>query len=285
MKPLNVALIYRSRSPNDGAETRAKVGLWSYPVPEFTWREYGLGRNFTVRRSDFAGFDVIFHEDWICGVFEGPGGPPIAYWVVDSNTSERRFGVYRRYARQFNAVLVDQDQLGGWPRPAYRLPYAVNDRLFKPLQKTVDVGYYVEPTPERNELGAWLGDFCRGKGYSFDAAHGLPAAGYAAKLGAARIVVHLSTHPQCRTHRLFDALACGACFLTFPLPMVDGDGFTEGEQYLEWRSREELGYLIKSLLDSGTWQTAAAAGHKFVMEHHTWAKRAPKLHRILSRLV
>ncbi len=285
VKPLNVALVYRMRSPEDGAELRDKIGLWSYPVPEFTWTGYGATPGFVLNRDDLVAWhDVIFHEDFVRGKFVGKAKIPLIYWVVDSNTSPRRSAVYRDYAYCASLVLVDQDDLDGWPVPTKRLPYAVDERMFKPGEKTVDIAYLVQPTAERRGLGNWLADFSRRHGYSLTVGSGLPVGEYAARLGGAKVVIHLATHPNCRSHRVFDALACGACLLTSPLPRIDGDGFIPGLHYLEWRDYGELGRLLHERLEGG-WQEIADAGYNFVMREHTWQKRAKQLYPILNALL
>jgi hypothetical protein len=277
MKPLNVALVYRSRSPEDGAAMRLKIGLWSYPVPEFTWTGYGVANGFTLDRGKLKGHDLIFLEDWVHGEFTGDG-PPVAYWIVESNSSPRREANYHAYAERANLVLLDQDRLDGWPVPAHRLAYAVNEHVFRPLEKTIDVAYHVQKTPERDEVGKWLADFCKARGYSY-ASGWLPVREYAESMGRARVVVHYDHRPQCRSHRVFDALACGACLVTSPLPEIDGDGFKLSEHYLEWHNQDELGRLIDWSLKNR--ETAMRGYHK-VLTCHTWATRAKQLWAILS---
>lgn len=284
MSQLKVAVICRQKGH---AELRAKLGWWSYPVPEFRWLLCPQSDGFAINTADLqlAGCHVIVHEDWVRGELVGHH-LPCFYSVVDSNTSARRLEQYRAYAhRQADVVLLDQDdpaQWAGLDLSVHHWPYAVNETVFKPGPKTVDVACHVERTPARQALVGRLAEWGQHQPYHIALSNGLSSADYAAALGRAKIVVHLSTHPPCRSHRVFDALAAGACLLTSPLPDT-GDGFRPGTHYLEWHDFAELTHLIDDLLTTGAWQMTAEQGRAFVLERHTWRIRATELNAIMRR--
>jgi hypothetical protein len=283
---LKIAVICRQKGH---AELRQKVGWWSYPVPDLKWTLLPQAAEFAVNTAALqeVGFDAIVHEDWVRGDLVGHHLPTF-YSVVDSNTSERRRDQYRAYAQGLPAdvILLDQDEPALWTdlgRRVHRWQYAVNEHRFRPLVKTVDVACHLAPTEARRELGGRLAAFGQQRPYLMALAHSLPSGEYADALGRAKIVVHLPTHPQCRTHRVFDALAAGCCLLTAPLPCISGDGFIPGQHYHEWHDWTELATLIDHLLVTGGWQDIAAAGRAFVLRHHTWQTRAAELAAIMRK--
>jgi spore maturation protein CgeB len=146
----------------------------------------------------------------------------------------------------------------------------------------VDVACHLEKTADRQTLVGQLAALAQEwPGVVFALNRGMPVDEYAAALGRAKIVIHLGTHPQCRSHRVFDALAAGACLLTSPLPDY-GDGFEAGRHYLEWRNFGQLARLIEDRLGDG-WQEIAEQGRALVMERHTWRTRAREFVDIVER--
>ena len=117
--------------------------------------------------------------------------------------------------------------------PARRWAYGVNERIWsEPESKPVDVAYHVARTKEREHLALWLGDFMADHPefrYSHHFSLDMPA--YIQSIRQAKLVVHIPTWPQCRTHRIFDALAAGSCLLSSELPNITGDGFIPGQPF------------------------------------------------------
>lgn len=268
-------------------ELRQKLGWWSYDVPDLTWDFIPVDDGDVVDKDDLAReHDLIIWEDWCWPTWKGISCIPVYAVMVDSNTSARRRKMYQGRAKQATALLVDQDDLAtfeGASIPAYRWSYGVNEQVFAPRQKEVDVAYHVVATPERGALQdylqAWLKDHPT---ISASFGDNLTIDQYAARLGTARIAVHKRTHPQCRSHRYFDALASGCCLLAERGQDVVEDGFIPGRHYLEWTSPTELVGQIADLLESGRWWSIAEAGRAFVLARHTWAHRAAQLVRILE---
>ena len=280
---MNVAVVCRRKAFD---EDRQKHGWWSYPVPDFTWTFYPVSDGEAVDRDALAaqGHQAIFWEDWAWNTWTGSALPVMAH-IVDSNTSPRRRQTYLARARQADVILVDQDHLnvfGDLNRPVYRWAYGVNEHIFCPREKRIDVAYHVARTTERAALGGWLEGFCNQHGYSLTIGGGRTIEQYAALLGQARIVVHRSSAPQCRSHRFFDALASRCCLLSDPIQGVPEDGLRAGTHYLTYESPEALGEQLDALLRDGVWAQTAAVGYQFVLARHTWANRAALLHSILE---
>src|SRR5512139_3522129 len=140
MKPLSVALVVR-----DEHKYRERVGWWSYPVDEFTWTQYPVIRSgFKLDRDELARkHEVIFWDDWTTGEFTG-SKIPVINLVVDGSHA-RRLANRRSMAAQSDLILVDSAPLElfeGLDRPIRRLAYCVNNHLYKPDVKTVDVAYW-----------------------------------------------------------------------------------------------------------------------------------------------
>ncbi len=276
------------RRAKDAADGWRKHGWWSYSVPGLEWAVLPVERGQEVSLSwleEQADFIVI--EDWAWPNLVGQTEKPLLYVVVDSNTSTRRLAVYQQYAAHIRArvILVDQDELKNFCQigPSYRWAYAVNEMVFHPLDKTVDVAYHCARTPERSALGDYLACWMKDRPYIYTTGCNFSIAVYAALLGRAKICVHLGTHPQCRSHRLFDALASGCCLLTSPLPYIDGDGLCPGVHYEVFHSPGELTDKIAVLLSTGHWQEIAERGREYVLAHHTWTTRAEELKAILAK--
>lgn len=282
---MNVAVVCRAKS---FAETRRKQGWWSYPVPDLEWTCYPVQDGERLTRADFErqGHDLVVWEDWCWPIWEGRSGIPIYAVVVDSNTSSRRRKLYLERAKAADVLLIDQDRLdvfGKLGKPVFRWQYAVNEQVFAPSQKQIDVAYHVARTDERAALAEPLAAFCREREYSLTMGGGMTIDQYAARLAAARICVHKATWPQCRSHRFFDALAAGCCLLTDPVQPVAEDGFIPGRHFMEWDGLADLTRQVALLLDSGQWNVIAQAGQGWVLRHHTWRTRASELMTIIER--
>lgn len=276
---INVAVVCRAKMY---AETRRKLGWWSYPVPDLNWTFYPVADGETINKNKLAkaGHDLIVWEDWCWPTWDGTSAIPIYAVMVDSNTSPRRRKLYLERAQSADVLLVDQDRLTPFRvtgRPIYRWQYAVNEQVFAPQPKDIDVAYHVEHTPERATLHGPLVSFCRERGLSLTTGGGLTIDQYAVRLGSARIVVHKATHEQCRSHRFFDALASGACLLSDRVWTVPEDGFVPGQHFSWWETPGDLFSRLEHLLTTGRWQPIALAGQAFVLARHTWRTRAAEL--------
>lgn len=289
MKPLRVALIHRD-SPR--STDKRMVGIWSYPVPEFTWDHYPVAKGFQLDRANYAGeYDLIFYEDGkLHGRFVGGADIPIAYYVVDSTLTQDHYEQRRQQAAQADLVLVDHDELQRFRwrdgPTVRRLSHCVNDRWFRDygLEKTVDVSFHCRlvGSPRRAELEAWLADFCAREGYSY--AYGTRYdEDYARAFNRSKVTVNLARTATNRPHRVFDALACRVCLVSSVLPAVEPIAIVPGVHYEEYRyrDREGLAALLHGLL-AGTWGYFAVQGYEHVRKHHTWAARARQL-RVMLR--
>lgn len=281
--PLRVVLVHRD-SPR--MLQRDVVGWWSYPVPEFVWDHYPVGKGFHLRRSDFRAYDWIVYEDGkIQGTIERDGGPPVAYVIADSTLSEAHYHVRCREAVQnADLLLVDWDDLNRFRHlglPVYRYSYCSNDHLFYPRQKTLDVGYFCHPTPERIRLGEHLADLCEQRGWRYAGGRRMGAA-YAEAIGSAKVNVNLNRNPATRSNRIFDIFVSRSCLLTSPLPPVSDEPRALNEHYLQYRSWRELDDLLAELLEAGSWSVYAEAAYDLGKRYHTWSARATQLRLIMS---
>ncbi len=285
---MRMAVIRRARGYED---TCLKQGWWSYSVPEFTFQRFPSKDGFVLDRAKLArDFDVIFHEDWVWAGSQTGGRIPVAYAVVDSNTSERRFRRYTDYARRFaDVALLDQDNLGRWSHVGphvYRWAYAVNERVFRPLEKTVDVAYHasLKGCRERVELSDWLERFCEERGYRYCCGRRVGTE-YPLAFNRAKVVVDLGRTPETRNHRAFDVMASMACLVTSPLPDVAWeDHGTAGIHHLEWRDFDELGRQIEFALTLDNWWLIADCAYELAQERHTWRVRARELRAIVEEI-
>jgi len=283
---MNVGVICRAKGFED---TRMKLGWWSYPVDGLEWTFYPVKDSECVDLAKLsAPHDVLVYEDWAWPHLHGVASVPVLAVVVDSNTSERRFRMYHERVKVADAILLDQEDLRRFAdlgRPVYRWSYGVNEHVFYPRPKITDVGYHVARTPERGEFATELLHWVRGTGYSYAMGGGMACEEYAVKVGEAKILIHLATHPQCRSHRFFDALASGCCLLSNHVKPVREDGFQIRRHFMEWATLGELATQIEHLLRTGLWETIAQEGRQFVLENHTWKHRASEFISIVEELV
>lgn len=289
MKPLRVALFIKPSIANVKRDDR-QMGWWSYAVPEFTW-EHFTHNGERVDLGKYRDYDLIFHEDaGFCTYENKHAGPPVVYLAIDSTLSDPHYEKRRWQANQANLVLVDHDKPGRFSgRRCLQFPYCVNDHVFKPLAKTLDIANHCSSgshasTPgatERTEMRAVLSEHACRSGYSYKSgAVGLDE--YAANMGSARVVANWPRTPINRPHRVFDSMMCGAALVTGTLPFVDGDSIEPGKHYLSAENWRDFPALIDRLLD-GEWEQIARAGHEIVSTQHTWAVRARELREILAR--
>jgi hypothetical protein len=293
VKALRVAVVTRPGS----IPGQRNVGYWAYPVPEFTWQHFEVPKGSTRSRAKFSGFDLIVWEDGKSSIRWVDKGPPIAYVVVDSTLDDEHYQARLRHGAQADVILVDWDRLERFEqlgKPVRRFSHCVNDRRFRDWgeAKTVDVAYHLsEDTPERRELGDWLGVLCQERGYVYARGARL-GDDYARAFNRAKVTVDLARTPLNRDHRLFDAMGCRTCVLTSPLPEVSGEVRAADVDYLEWADTWELRGRLEDMLDPHRWGIAgpdrwhwiADQGLRRVQDCHTWAARARELRETLRGL-
>lgn len=282
MKPLRVALIHH----DNPRQYNRMAGFWSYDLPEFDVTHFGVKGIQVYRRGDYRDFDVIVWEDHRTGgTWTHDAKVPLVYHVVDSTLSAGHLEDRNKHAKEADLVLVDHDRLQRiHGKIIRRWSYCVNDRLFHDYgeEKTVDVSFHcrTKGSDERADLRDWLGKHCQHMGYTY-AAGDRAGEQYARAFNRSKITVNLTRTIINRPHRVFDAMACRTCLLTSPLPPVSGEEREAGVHYVEWRDFDELVWHLADLLQMGTWQKVADAGHELVHRAHTWPVRARELREIL----
>ena len=288
MKPLRIALIH---ADNPHQYTRA-VGFWSYEVPEFEVHHCGTKRDFTMRRSQFEGYDIILREDHACyGEIINDADIPLCYYVVDTPAMIEKYRLRCKVAVGCDLILVEQDRLERFEHlgaEVRRFGYCINDRLYYDygMEKSIDIiNYYIRRDQPRNELNLWLLKFCRERGYSYQSGKRLRM-DYPHGMNQARITINLSYNENCRPHRIFDAMGTRSCVVTSTLPDVSGEYRKAGLHYeefgfIDWAGLAET---IEHLLESGRWETIANDAHEMVMKHHTWSVRAKELRETFNEV-
>ncbi len=284
MRPLRVALITRPGS----IPGQRNYGPWSYPVPEFAWTHFEVPKGSRMARDEFSDYDLIFWEDGKSVIEWEHDGPPLVYLVTDSTLSAEHYRIRCEQARQADLILVDWDRLERFEhlgKLVQRMSYCVNDLLFRDygLERSVDVGFYasIKGNAERMSLDAWLRDFCASKGYVYEGGtrQGIE---YARAFANCKIAVNLNRTPETRNHRVFDAMAAGACLLTSTLPLAEG--LLAGSDYLEMGNRAEMAAMLSVVLTNGDYRLVAQRGCSLVRAAHTWAIRARQLRQMLAEV-
>lgn len=284
VKPLHIALIVKN-TPAAFEREQRNMGIFSYAVPEFTWEHFAPGKGATLDLADFQaqGFDLVWLEDGGVWCDFTRRVLPVCYYAIDSTLSdEHHYQPRLEQARKADLVLVDHDDLrrfaGG--APVHRLSHCVNDRLFQPVPKSIEVCFHCGSSPERHEWRVRLSKLCASKGWRY-VSGAVSLSDYARDMGQAKVVVNVPRTPTNRPHRVFDAMSSGAALVTLPLPAVSGELRRSGVQYLECGAAE-LEDRIESLLEHGTWELLAMAGREFVLAKHTWAVRAKELRELIQ---
>jgi glycosyltransferase involved in cell wall biosynthesis len=279
VKPLKVAVVTKHSTSRD-RETR-NMGYWSYPVPEFEW-EHVDGLN----TRELNGFDLVVQED------AGPrryGGliRPLVYVAIDSTLSPDHLLARLDRAKNADLILLDHAPLGDFNSlgiPVRRWNYCVNDHLYKDYgeSKTVDVAFHCANSgyEERRHIRTMLEVYCTGAGLTYGSGVMHPT-DYARAMARAKIVVNWPKTPTNRPHRVFDAMACGACLVSGPLPEVEGDRRLIGRDYFEVGAIEDLPAVIDDLLEKNDWQRLAENGKRLIAKYHTWQNRAAELREII----
>jgi hypothetical protein len=281
---VKIALVVKPSRSTEERENR-NMGYWSYPVEGLQWAHFVFGGKVAYA-TDMNKYDVIVQED---------AGPrfykhlkkPVVYIAIDSSLSDDHLKARLERARHADLILVDHDRLDRFASlgvPVRRLNYCINDHLMRDYgeDRIIDVSYHCGSSycPDRKRLRKILAEFCRDANLEF-ASGVLHITDYARSMARSKIVVNWPRVPSNRPHRVFDAMACGACLVTGPLPDVDGDKREAGKHYIEVEKLEDIPAVILALLDSGEWRTVGQSGREMVNKYHTWAVRAGQLREIL----
>lgn len=282
MKPLNVALVVKHSSTSVLERDCRNMGYWSYPVPEFTWTHFD---GFDA--SKLNEFDVVIQEDAGPKRYSGLR-KPLIYVAIDSTLSAEHLEARLPRAANAELILVDHGPLEDFyqlDKPVMRWNYCVNDNLMRDYgePRDIDVSFHCggRNSEERKQLRLLLSQYCENNGLTF-ASGVLHPTDYARSMARSKIVVNWPRHPSNRPHRVFDAMACGACLVTGPLPYVPGDELLAGKDYFEVGKVEEVTQAISNLFELNDWVAMARRGKKTVMAYHTWAIRARQLREIIK---
>ena len=268
------------------------MGMFSYELPEFTWEHFYVHGLPRVDKKLYKNFDLIFMEDVTQGTKFLGSGPPIIYYSIDSTLTDRHYQVRLEQAKQADLVLVDHDEPGRFAtgKPVLPFPYCVNDKLFTPLEKKLDVsfhcsggGKYGHPGGDERALVRQILGSIAGKNHYTYRSGGVGLSEYAINMGQSKIVVNWPRTTRNLPHRVFDTMACGACLVTAPIPHVIGDNIERGKDYVGFDDPKDLEYIIPDLLRNNLWSAPAKLGHEKVMKKHTWAVRAKQLRELVAK--
>ncbi len=297
MKQLNIAHFSKNSNTNVARERR-NIGYFSYAVPEFEWDHFVIGGS--IDRKQFRDYDLIFIEEGGKPLEIINPGAPVAYLSYDSTLSGQHYQDRLRRAAVSDLILVDHDKLERFEhlgKPVRRLNYCVNENVFKPLEKNLDVCFMcsgggtnnLPGGKERAELRIFLGEYCEENGLSYKSGSG-GLDEYAEAMGHARVVVNLPRTPTNRPHRVFDAMACGACLLTYPIPFIEEDELdhfthaviTDAEDINSWLRELFINDLSSDRNVIELWGNYAIYGNNFISKKHTWSIRAKQLRQTLN---
>ncbi len=286
---MRIALVVKNKPAAFKRDNRG-VGYFSYLVPEFEWDHFTLGDYFRFNTEAWKriGYDVVIQEDggnW--GEYLGP--LPTAMLIIDSTlTEDHHYRPRQVHARQFGLVLVDHDKLERFScmGKVMRFSYCVNDKIFKPGEKCIDVSFHCASSKvgdgTRSKIRQALSDWAATTDYVYTSgAMGLEE--YADAMGKSRIVVNWPRVPINRPHRVFDAMASGACLVTGILPEVSEEDKQAGVHYIEVEKWEDVPATCQQLLETGDWEKYAKAGYELMKAKYTWAIRAKELREIIRQ--
>jgi spore maturation protein CgeB len=256
------------------------MGYFSYAVPEFKWTHFD-GLNADALNK----FDIVIQEDAGPKRYAGLH-KPLVYVVIDSTLSEGHLESRLQRAKNADLILVDHDSLDRFThlgKPVRRWNYCVNDRLMRDYEskRDIDVSFYCGSNEERGRLRNMLRAYYKERGLNF-ATGTLNIVDYARAMAQSKIVVNWPRVPGNRPHRVFDALSCGACLVTGPIPAISGDERVPGRDYVEVKHLDDIPTVCDYLLDSGEWQERARWGKRLVAKYHAWSMRARQLRVILQ---
>lgn len=284
MKPLKIALVHRDHPRHTWGRM---IGMWAYDVPCLDVTHVPQPREFTLNRDNFVDVDAVVWEDArVIGTVTGGAPVPVVYMVGDSTLTDDNYQDRFAQAQQSDLILVDWDRLDrfeGTGKPVKRLAYCVNERLFYPRDKVIDVGFYCNITDERRDLHEWLATFCAARGYTFAGGRRV-GEDYCQAIGETRVNVNLNRNPETRAHRCYDVMASRSCLVTSPMPHVSGEDWINQVHYLEWTDWDHLGSTLDAVLSSGLWESIATRAYAYA-HAHTWAVRAAELYTILTEFI
>jgi len=284
VKPLNVALVVKHSSTSVRERDCRNMGYWSYGVPEFEWTHFdGFGP-----ASELNEFDLVVQEDAGPKRYSGLT-VPLVYVAIDTTLSPDHLESRLPRAANADLILVDHGPLEDFyplDKPVMRWNYCVNDNLMRDYGegRDIDVSFHCggRNSEERQRLRLLLSEYCEDNGLTF-ASGVLHPTDYARSMARSKIVVNWPRHPNNRPHRVFDAMACGACLVTGRLPKVAGDYLLLGLDELQQVDKlEDVTLAIKYMLDTGKWEELAQKGQRFIARYHTWAIRARQLREIIK---
>lgn len=281
---LHVALIVKN-APASFARADRNMGMFSYAVREFTWKHISPGKGVSLHTRPLReqGFDLVFHEDGGAWCEYKGGALPTVYYAIDSTLSDdNHFQPRFEQARKADLVLVDHDELERFEpcgKPVRRLSYCVNDKVFHPEPKTLDVCFHCGGSETRGYMRRELSEMCQARGLSYRSG-AVSLQEYAADMNRAKVVVNIPRNPRNRPHRIFDAMASRAAVVTAPIPPVSGEARKAGRQYIE-ADCADIPDLARILVENNTWSIPATMGYEWV-QAHTWAARARELRQLLS---
>lgn len=282
---MRIALVVKASDSTQERDER-NMGYWSHPVSEFQWAHFVFGGRVAYA-TEMNEYDLIVQED---------AGPrfykhlkkPVVYIAIDSSLSDDHLKSRLERGRQADLILVDHDRLERFDSlglPVRRLNYCVNDYLMRDynLVRDIDVSFHCANSGcrERKLLRTLLADFCNARGLVFTSGV-MHITDYARQMARSKIVVNWPRVPTNRPHRVFDAMACGACLVTGSLPDVDGDKREAGRDYIEVDKLVDIPAAIEALLDSGDWRAVGQSGRNMVQKNHTWTVRARQLRQIIA---
>lgn len=298
MKLLHIAVIVKSTLNYDARDCR-NMGHFSYEVPEFTWEFIAPGKGVTLDTAELKtrGFDLIFVEDGgSYPDFRGNAIPNVFYSIDSTLSDDHHFAPRFDQARKADLVLVDHDRLERFEpcgRPVRRLLYAVNDKLFYPRAKTIDVNFQCGGGggPERAAMRIKLDGICKANGWSYRSGTS-PLAEYAETMGRSKVVVVVPRTPTNRPHRVYDALASGAWVLSPELPYVDvQDAWLRPDyEYASLSEGADLKEQLKYYVIEDEWEGDDEVGllgnedlTKRIRRGVSWSTRAAELRQMLSQ--
>lgn len=293
MKPLKIALVVKGTPATLKRDDR-NMGYFSYAVPEFTWEHHVLNKNTSA--AVFRAYDLVVVEDSSSGlVTHDRHAPPVVFLSIDSTLSDMHYTQRLEHARRADLVLVDHDSPARFASACSRVlqfPFCVNDHVFYSgtTDKTIDVNFHCASGAhkghpggvERDGIRGYLDGVCKDGGYRYVSGTS-PLPEYAEEMRRSKVVVNWPRTPINRPHRIFDAMASGACVITGVLPPVIEDMRRVDVHYLEYENKEELPGLLHLALKVGRWKEYAEAGKDLVDKYHTWSIRARQLREIVKR--
>jgi len=283
---MNVALVVKP-SPSTQMRDDRNMGYWSYPVDQYQWDHFVFAEKYTYGNK-MNGYDIIFQED--SGPYQIKGlKKPLVYLAIDSTLSAAHLQSRLERAQHADLILVDQDDpehFTGFGIPVRRWNYCVNDHLMRDYgeERIIDVSFHCggNGLENRRQVRGMLHTYCKKRGLVYKSGI-LHITEYARAMAKSKIVVNWPRVSANRPHRVFDAMACGACLVSGPFPEIPGDNLVEGRDYVRADTIADVPDIIDDLLESGRWQEVAKNGKKRVSKYHTWEMRAEQLKEIIGK--